>query len=78
VEPGVLITLPRAPRLTRTTAAARTSCLVGEQAGGTLGGIDTDWLDPASKNFDEFVAVRRGAQTRRGDPSALFRPACAE
>ena len=79
----MLITLPRAARLTRTTAAARTSCLAGEHAGGMLGGIGTGGPGPPSTSFEEFVAVRHGAQTRWGDrprisgPPALSRAAAS-
>jgi predicted acetyltransferase len=67
-----MITLTREPRLAWPTAAVRTSYLVGEQADCMLRGTDTDWLGPASENFDEFVAVRRGVQTRWGVPSTVF------
>jgi predicted acetyltransferase len=67
-----MITLAQEPRLTWPTVAVRTSYLVGEQADCMLRGIDTDWLGPASENFDEFVAVRRGVQTRWGVPSTVF------
>jgi predicted acetyltransferase len=67
-----MITLTREPRLAWPTVAVRTSYLVGEQADCMLRGTDTDWLGPASENFDEFVAVRRGVQTRWGVPSTVF------
>ena len=54
------------------TTAVRTSYLVGEQADCLLRGTPADWLGPASENFAEFVAVRRGVQTRWGVPSTVF------
>jgi hypothetical protein len=51
------------------TAAVRISYLVGEQADCLLRGTPTDWLGPASENFAEFVAVRRGVRTRWEVPS---------
>jgi hypothetical protein len=50
----------------------RTSYLVGEQADGLLEGTGIQWLGPASENFEEFVAVRRGVQTRWGVPFTTF------
>jgi predicted acetyltransferase len=67
-----MITLVQEPALTWPTAAVRTSYLVGEQADSLLEGLDTDWLGPASENFDEFVAARRGVQTRWGVPATVF------
>lgn len=54
------------------TIAVRTSYLVGEQADCLLRSTPTDWLGPASENFAEFVAVRRGVRTRWGVPSTVF------
>ncbi len=48
------------------TTAVRTSYLVGEQADCLLRSTPTDWLGPASENFAEFVAARRGVRTRWG------------
>lgn len=67
-----MITLPAPPQLTRPTAAVRTSYLVGEQADCLLRGTATDWLGPASEDFDAFVEVRRGVQQRWGVPTTLF------
>jgi predicted acetyltransferase len=60
------------PRLVWPTAAVRTSYLVGEQADCLLRETPTDWLGPASEDFDAFVEVRRGVQTRWGVPSTIF------
>lgn len=67
-----MITLPEAPRLAWPTPTVRTSYLVGEQADCLLRGTDTEWLGPASDDFDGFVQVRRGVQERWGVPSTLF------
>jgi predicted acetyltransferase len=67
-----VIILPEPPRLMWPTTAVRTSYLVGEQADCLLRGTETDWLGPASKDFDEFVAVRRGPAERWGVPSTIF------
>jgi predicted acetyltransferase len=48
------------------------SYLIGEQADCLLDGTPTDWLGPASDDFDEFVAVRRGVHPRWGVPSTIF------
>jgi predicted acetyltransferase len=68
----VVIHFVEAPRLVWPTTAVRLSYLVGEQADCLLRGTPTDWLGPASEDFDEFVAVRRGVQTRWGVPSTVF------
>ncbi|HEX5288174.1 MAG TPA: GNAT family N-acetyltransferase, partial [Streptosporangiaceae bacterium] len=73
-----MITLAQEPRLTLPTVAVRTSYLVGEQADGLLEGTDIQWLGPASENFEEFVAVRRGVQTRWGVPFTTFWYVCGE
>jgi predicted acetyltransferase len=67
-----MIHLVEEPRLTWPTVAVRTSYLVGEQADCLLRGTETDWLGPASEDFAEFVAVRRGVRTRWGVPSTVF------
>jgi predicted acetyltransferase len=67
-----VIILPEPPRLMWPTTAVRTSYLVGEQADCLLRGTETDWLGPASENFDGFVAVRRGPAERWGVPSTIF------
>lgn len=48
------------------------SYLVGEQADCLLRGSSTDWLRPASADFADFVASRRGVRTRWDVPSTLF------
>jgi predicted acetyltransferase len=72
VKTGVVIRLVESPRLVWPTATVRTSYLVGEQADCLLRGTPTEWLGPASEDFDEFVAVRRGVRTRWGVPSTVF------
>ena len=67
-----MIRLFQEPRLIWPTAAVRTSYLVGEQADCLLRSTPTDWLGPASENFAEFVAARRGVRTRWGVPSTVF------
>jgi predicted acetyltransferase len=72
VKTGIVIRLVESPRLASPTATVRTSYLVGEQADCLLRGTRTEWLGPASEDFDEFVAVRRGVRTRWGVPSTVF------
>jgi predicted acetyltransferase len=67
-----VIHLAEAPRLMWPTVTVRTSYLVGEQADCLLADTPTDWLGPASVNFTQFVAARRGVQTRWGVPSPIF------
>ncbi|HEX3782802.1 MAG TPA: GNAT family N-acetyltransferase [Pseudonocardiaceae bacterium] len=67
-----MIHLVEPPRLVWPTTSARLSYLVGEQADCLLRGTATEWLGPASEDFDEFVAVRRGVRTRWGVPSTVF------
>jgi predicted acetyltransferase len=67
-----VIRLPEPPALVWPTTAVRTSYLVGEQADCLLRETPTDWLDAASTDFDSFVAVRRGVQTRWDVPSTVF------
>lgn len=69
---GAVIHLDESPRLVWPTTAVRTSYLVGEQADCLLRGTPTEWLGPASEDFDDFVAVRRGVQRRWGVPSTVF------
>jgi predicted acetyltransferase len=68
----LVIHLAESPHLVWPTTAVRTSYLVGEQADCLLRGTPTDWLGPASEDFDEFVAVRSGVRTRWGVPSTVF------
>jgi predicted acetyltransferase len=67
-----VIQLVEAPRLVWPTATVRTSYLVGEQADCLARGTPTEWLGPASDDFDEFVAARRSVRTRWGVPSTVF------
>jgi RimJ/RimL family protein N-acetyltransferase len=67
-----MITLSEPPALVWPTTAVRVSYLTGEQADSLLRGRPTDWLGPASEDFDGFVAVRRGVLTRWDVPSTVF------
>jgi predicted acetyltransferase len=72
VDNVVVITLPEVPRLVWPVPTVRTSYLVGEQADCLLRGTDTEWLAPASENFDDFVNVRRGVKERWAVPTTMF------
>ena len=67
-----MIAFDEPPRLVAPTTKVRVSYLVGEQADCLLRGTDTDWLRPASEDFDAFVAARLGVRTHFGVPSTLF------
>lgn len=67
-----MITLPELPILVWPTTAVCTSYLTGEQADCLLRSTPTDWLGPASEDFDGFVADRRGGRTRWNVPSTIF------
>ena len=67
-----MISLPEKPRLVWPTTTVRMSYLTGEQADCLLRGTSTDWLGPASEDFDSYVAERRGIRTRWGVPSTVF------
>jgi predicted acetyltransferase len=67
-----MIRLPREPRLVWPTTDVRVSYLVGEQADCLLTGASTDWLGPASEDFDGYVEQRRGARIRWGVPSTIY------
>jgi len=67
-----VIALEEHPRLVWPTTAVRVSYLTGEQADCLLRGTATDWLGPASADFDRFVAERRGVRTRWDVPSTVF------
>jgi predicted acetyltransferase len=67
-----VISLPEQPRLVPPTVDVRTSYLVGEQADCLLRGTATDWLGPASADFDDYVTARVGVRTRWGVPSTVF------
>ena len=69
---ALVITLNARPQLVWPTPVVHTSYLVGEQADCLLRGTDTEWLGPASEDFDGFVEVRRGVVERWGVPSTLF------
>ena len=67
-----MIVLPEPPRLVPPTPVVRTSYLVGELADMRVRGSDTDWLGPASEDFDAYVAGRVGVRDRWGVPSEVF------
>jgi predicted acetyltransferase len=67
-----MITLPEPAHLTEPTTAVRVSYLTGEQADCLHRGTDTDWLGPASEDFDSFVAQRQGVAIRWEVPSTVF------
>ena len=54
------------------TTAVRISYLTGEQADCLLRGTPTEWLGPASEDFEGFVAERQGVRTRWGVPSTIY------
>jgi predicted acetyltransferase len=72
VKTAGVIRLVERPSLVWPTTTVRTSYLVGEQADCLLRGTSTDWLGPASDDFDDLVAVRRGVLTRWEVPSTVF------
>jgi predicted acetyltransferase len=67
-----VISLATAPKLMTPTTAVRTSYLVGEQADCLLRGTATDWLGPASEDFDSFVAARSEPRIRWDVMSSVF------
>ncbi len=67
-----MITLREPAHLRSPTAAVRVSYLTGEQADCLLRGTDTDWLGPASDDFDDFVAKRCGVSIRWDVPSTVL------
>src|SRR5262245_604193 len=67
-----MISLPETPRLVWPTTAVRTSYLTGEQADCLLREAPTDWLGPASEDFESYVSERRGVRTRWDVPSTVF------
>ncbi len=67
-----MITLPGEPQLIWPTTDVRMSYLTAEQADCQLRGTPTEWLGPASEDFDGFVAVRRGVRARWEVPSTIF------
>jgi predicted acetyltransferase len=72
VQTDAVIRLIEPPQLVWPTQDVRVSYLVGEQADCLLRGTPTQWLEAASEDFAEFVAVRRGVQVRWGVPSTVF------
>ena len=68
----MVMTLVEPPRLLWPTTAVRESYLAGERADCLLRGTPTDWLGPASEDFDAFVEQRRGVRIRWDVPSTLF------
>lgn len=67
-----MIHLEEPPRLVWPTTEVQMSYLLGEQADCLLRGAPTEWLVEAGADFDAFVAVRRGVQTRWGVPSTIY------
>lgn len=67
-----MITLREPAHLTVPTASVRLSYLTGEQADCLLWGTDTDWLGPASDDFDDYVAQRSTVSMRWGVPSTVL------
>lgn len=60
------------PRLVAPTTSVRASFLAGERADLPPGGDPSGWLDEAYRDFDAFVARRRGIQRRWGVPCTTF------
>ncbi len=67
-----MIALPEPPRLRDPHVGVRVSYLTGEQSDMRQRGADTDWLGPASLDFDAFVAERVGVVERWGAPSTAY------
>jgi predicted acetyltransferase len=67
-----MTSLAEPPTLMWPTTAVRESYLSGELADSLDRGASTDWLAPASEDFERFVAERRGVRTRWGVPSTIF------
>jgi predicted acetyltransferase len=67
-----MIQLDDVPKLVWPTTEVRVSYLVGEQADCLRRDTATDWLGPASADFADYVAVRRGIKTRWEVPSTVF------
>ncbi|HEY3713311.1 MAG TPA: GNAT family N-acetyltransferase [Jatrophihabitantaceae bacterium] len=67
-----MIVLPESARLVPPTTAVRMSYLTGEQVDCVLRGTSTDWLGPASEDFDSFVADRVGPVERWGVLSTIY------
>jgi predicted acetyltransferase len=67
-----VIVLPTRPRLVEPTGAVRISYLTGEQADCVARGIDLEWLGPASRDFDGYIAERQGTIERWNVPSTIY------
>jgi predicted acetyltransferase len=59
-------------RLTWPTTTVRDSYLAGERADSEAHGRPLDWLEPATEDFELFVAQRRGLRTRWHVPSTIY------
>lgn len=64
--------LTQPPRLVPPTTAVRESFLAGERDDHLASGDPADWLDDAHRDFEAFVASRRGVQERWGVPCTTF------
>jgi predicted acetyltransferase len=67
-----VIILPEPPHLVPPTTAVRVSFLTGELADCVVRGTATDWLGPASADFDAFVAARLGVVMHHDVPSTVL------
>ena len=67
-----MIALSSPPRLVAPTADVRISFLTGEQTDCMDSGLDTDWLGPASADFEAYVASCRGVRRRWEVPFTTF------
>lgn len=74
----LVITLPVPPLLVEPTTTVRMSYLTGEQADCLLRGTNTDWLGPASEEFDQFVAARQGVTRQWNVPATIYWYVAAE
>jgi predicted acetyltransferase len=64
--------LTEPPRLVWPTAAVRDSYLAYEGADARMTGAPTDWIEPATEDFEAYVARRRGVLTRWEVPSTMY------
>jgi len=67
-----VITLSAPPELSAPTATVRVSFLTGEQADCLASGFDTDWLRPASEDFDAYLASCRAVRRRWDVPFSTY------
>ncbi len=65
-------------RLIPPTVRVKASYLSGERADCLARGTPTDWLGPASDDFDAFVEERSGVRTRWGVPYTTFWYVCGD